>query len=269
MQEISPKPAVMEMETQVQPELPTTPAPEELIAIGEKLRESPADIDLWIEKGQALRKVMNFRAEIDAYSQGLGYAPFSSKLYLHRGHAYINIRRYREGAADLELAARLDSNDWDIWYHLGLSYYLVGDFARAAKAYEGCFAVPNVRPGYFYGATDWYCLTLMRQNRLKEMRAAAARVLADMPGDDHHEYFNRVLVYNGSRTLDEVYQEATQKDDHHFATGVYGLAVYCERVLKDRTRAYEMLKEVRKRSTMWSGFAALGAYEQLKEYEGQ
>lgn len=253
------------METQVLLELPDLPQPEGLAEIGKRLAANPADVEAWIQRGQVLRGVMNFREEIDAYSKGLLAAPENPVLYLHRGHAYLNVRRYPEGAVDLEHAARLDQSIWDIWYHYGLAYYLMGAYDLAAKGYEHCLAI-EARPGFFIAATDWYSLTLMRQGRIDEMLVAAKKIKPDGDIDEHDEYFNRVLVYNGSRTVDEVYAEVEKKDDHHFATGAYGLAVYCERVLNDREKALRILKEVEKRGSMWSGFAVLACHEHLKEY---
>ena len=77
-----------------------------------------------------------------------------ARFYRHRGHRYISVRRFDEAAADLARAAELSEGVPDvvgedgapnaagiprstshsnIWYHLGLAYYLQGEFERAAE----------------------------------------------------------------------------------------------------------------------------------------
>lgn len=68
-------------------------------------------------------------------------------------------------------------------------------------------------------------------------------------------YFDRVLVYNGTRNIDEVLAEAAAKDDHMYATGAYGLAVYEEYVLGNREKAKEILTRIAGRDETWGGFA--------------
>jgi tetratricopeptide (TPR) repeat protein len=256
------------IENQIQDELLSLPLDPEVLDIEEQLKADPTNPQLWMERGIALKKQhRNFRLAIDSYSTGLTYDPFYSLLYRHRGHAYVNIRRYREAAADFEMALRLDPSNWDSWYHLGLSYHLLGEFERALPVYENCLAISQNNADLLIAATDWYCMTLMKLGRLDEMKAAASRVTPDMSltkeGDG---YFQRVLVYNGSRMLEDVYQEGLAKDDHMFCTTVYGLAVYAEYALGDKTRANAILGEiVNNKSTLWAGFAEHAAYEDLKK----
>ena len=94
--------------TQIQEVCSDIAVSEEVLEIEKKLEADPTNVELWMQKGLALRKQMLFREAIAAYSMGLSFDPFHALLYRHRGHAYINIRRYQEGAADLELSARIN-----------------------------------------------------------------------------------------------------------------------------------------------------------------
>jgi tetratricopeptide (TPR) repeat protein len=250
---------------QIQEELEPLPKSDEVLESEERLAASPTDPKLWMERGLALRKQRNLRLAIDSYSIGLTYDPFFMLLYRHRGHAYVNIRRYREAAADFEMALRLDPSNWDSWYHLALSYHLMGDLERALPVYERCLSITRDND-LLAAAMDWYCLTLMKLGRFDEMRASASRVSPDMEITSEGDgYFQRVLVYNGTRTIDDVYAEALAKDDHMFCTTAYGLAVYASLVLHDHERARSILREIRDKSTVWSGFAEHAAYEDLRE----
>ena len=262
---------------QIQEEINSLPVPKEIQEIKDRLAANPTDVQLLMELGIACKKYqMDVRSAIEYYSIGLTYDPFNMLLYRHRGHAYINIRRYKEGAADLEMALRLDPVHWENWYHLALAYHLMGDFERAVPVYEKCLEVSTLKnqsilsrgtnDDLVIATTDWYCLTLMKLRRIDDFRRAAARVHKGMDVTDYSDgYFHRVLAYNGTSTVDEVYQLALQKDSHMFSTSVYGLAVYCEVVLGDKERALAIRKEITdKKSDLWSGFAELAAYEDLK-----
>ena len=214
----------------------------------------------------ALRGQMFFREALEAYSIGLTYDPFMSLLYRHRGHAYVNLGQYQEAAADFEMGLRIDPKNWDCWYHLGLSYHLMGSYERALKAYETCYAL-SPTDEYRICTTDWYCMTLMKMGRIDDMRKAAARIHADMEPGMSEGYFDRVLVYNGTRNIDEVLAEAAAKDDHMYATGAYGLAVYEEYVLGNREKAKEILTRIAGRDETWGGFAEHAAADQLKHWD--
>ena len=80
--------------------------------------------------------------------------PNEPRLYRHRGHRYITIRKFDLAIADLRKASQLIAGKPDeiepdgapnkagiprstlqsnIWYHLGLAQYLAGDFERGAR----------------------------------------------------------------------------------------------------------------------------------------
>ena len=163
-------------DTQIQvenPKIELSPAVKELQQkIQDAQTQTISDADLaalYIELGKAYRAQMLFRSAIDTYSIGLTRVPFSKELYRHRGHAYLNLRRYSEGAADFEMALRIDPVYWDALYHLGLCYYLLGDYRRAKAVLARCRAV-SADDGSFISATDWYCLCCMRLGEIDEMK---------------------------------------------------------------------------------------------------
>jgi len=116
--------------------MPKTP---NLKKIEEEIKENPNNPNLRIDKGLELSKSMLFKEAIDAYSEAIYLDPFHALAYRHRGHRFISIRMYKEAAADFELSSRLDPSNWDTWYHLGLAYYLMGDYERAERVYKICY----------------------------------------------------------------------------------------------------------------------------------
>ena len=113
----------------------------EIAAARDKHAADPKNIDLLIALGRAEATVWRYRDAIATYTRGIEIAPNDARLYRHRGHRYISIRAFDKARADLQRAAELNANDFDIWYHLALSYYLLGDLSKAEDAYRKCLAV--------------------------------------------------------------------------------------------------------------------------------
>lgn len=242
-----------------------TPSEETAKAI-EAVKADPANPDKYMELGLCLRRQMFFREAIEAYSIGLSYDPFKCLLYRHRGHAYVNIGLYHQAAADFETGLRIDPKNWDCWYHLGLAYHLMGMYERALKAYETCYDLA-ASDEFRICTADWMCMTLMKMGRLDQMREVASRIKPDMVAGGSAGYFERVLVYNGTKTADEVFALAEKQDDHMFATYSYGLAVYYEFVTGEKAKAKSILTRIAQRDATWGGFAEHAAADRLKVWE--
>lgn len=242
---------------------PLTPSDETARAL-EDVRANPDDPEKYMQLGLCLRRQMFFREAVEAYSEGLTCAPFHCLLYRHRGHAYLNLGLYAQAAADFEMGLRIDPRNWDCLYHLGVVYHLMRRYKRAVEVLERCYAL-SPSDEFRICTADWLCMTLMRMGKLDEMREVAGRIRPDMVAGGSEGYFERVLVYNGSRDAGEVLAEAEALDDHGFATGAYGLAVYFECVTGERDKAKRILEEIAKRDETWGGFAEHAAAERLRE----
>lgn len=227
---------------------------EESKAALEKANAEGATADDWMNLGLELRKQSLIREAIEAYSKGLCLEPFHSMLYRHRGHAFVNIGCHALGAADFEMCLRIDPSNWSAWYHLGLSYHLMADYEKARRAYDECLR-RSYDDYHKICTTDWYCMTLMKMGRLEEAKELASRITPDMVPGEAYGYFGRDLVYAGINDPEKTLEEARRDNDHMFATGAYGIAVYYEYMLGNEARALEILKEIEARNTLWSGFA--------------
>src|SRR4030042_5514189 len=101
----------------------------------------PDSLEAIIAWGRALAGLWRYHEAIEVYSKGIKAHPGEAMLYRHRGHRYISIREFGKAASDMAQAAALNDKDFDIWYHLGLAHYLLGDFDKARAAYESCLKV--------------------------------------------------------------------------------------------------------------------------------
>ena len=89
------------------------------------------------------------------FSKGVQAHPNNPRMYRHRGHRYITTRQFDRAIADFEKAVTLikgtpdeiepdgapnptgkprSTLHFNIWYHLGLAYYLKGDYQKARAA---------------------------------------------------------------------------------------------------------------------------------------
>ena len=118
------------------------PYPDAVAEIDEKLKADPKNADLWMQRGLALAGGFYMREAVEAYSRAIELDPFKGILYRHRGHRHISCWEFEEAAADFVMASRLIPDNWDVWYHLGLSYFLLGRYEDAAVAINAAMHFP-------------------------------------------------------------------------------------------------------------------------------
>lgn len=159
----------------------------------------PGDADAIIWLGRRTAYLGDYKAAIQVFSDGTLKFPKDARFYRHRGHRYITLRCFDDAIADLENAAKLTRGKPDeiepdglpnakniptstlqsnIWYHLGLAFYLKGDFKNALRAYRECEKVSknnDMRVATAY----WHYMTLRRLGKKKEAR----RVLEPFAGE--------------------------------------------------------------------------------------
>jgi tetratricopeptide (TPR) repeat protein len=176
----------------------------EIAQAKQKLTVDPKNLDLIIELGRAQANVWRYHDAIETYSQGIKIAPQDARLYRHRGHRYISIRQFDKAAVDLKRASELNDRDFDIWYHLGLAHYLKGEFAKAAAAYEKCYAVaeknreqaePNKegRDDSLIAISDWLYMTYRRMKKDADAAKVLEKIAPQMQVKENKSYYDRLL----------------------------------------------------------------------------
>ena len=183
----------------------------------------PGNADKIIWYGRRTAYAGDYRGAIEIFSEGIEKFPGDARMYRHRGHRYISIREFDRAIADLEKAAELiegteneiepdglpnalnipiSSLHGNIWYHLGLAYYLKHDWDNAYRAYKAGFDAGR-NDDNRVSTTHWLYSILRRKGD-----AEAARVLdaisADMNIIENFSYHNLCLFYKGALTLDEL-----------------------------------------------------------------
>lgn len=178
----------------------------------EEVKKNPSEIT-WENLGLALARESRYEESIVAYSIAASIDPYRGILYRYRGHRYISVRRFEEGVADLVLASRIIPENWDVWYHLGLGYFLLGRYEDAEKAYEICYEM-SIDNDSKAAITNWLYATLRRLG--KDIRAQ--EILAAIPNDgfevvDSEGYYELLKIYKGVLSKDEMFQVLKDKED--------------------------------------------------------
>ncbi len=238
----------------------------EVLQIQDEIDKEPKNYELWIKKGLALSKQKLFREAIEAYSIYITYRPFDGIVYRHRGHRLISVCRFEEAAADLEMAVRLDPENWDSWYHLGLAYYLLKDYKRAELAYKRCYEITETTDA-LVAVLDWYWMTLSRLNRIEEANKLIECINKDTDCGENYAYLRRILMYKGLIKPEElIVTEGAFIPELEIATQGYGLSNYYY-INNNIEKSNEILKLIinEAKETMWSAFGYLSALVDIED----
>ncbi len=200
------------------------------------------DAIIWL--GRRLAYIGRFREAIETYSEGVGKFPRDARFYRHRGHRYITLRRFELAIDDLKKAAQLVKGKADevepdgqpnarniptgtlqfnIWYHLGLAYYLAGKNKEAVNSYRECLTVSN-NPDALVATTHWLYMTLRRMNRATEAVQLLAPIHERMNIIENDGYYRLLLMYKGLVSTDTLRAEALKQGSSAGAYSVlYGV----------------------------------------------
>jgi tetratricopeptide (TPR) repeat protein len=242
----------------------------------------PASADAAIWLGRRLAYLGRYRDAIDAFTQGIAKHPNEARLYRHRGHRYITIRKFDRAISDLRRASQLVAGKPDevepdgapnkagiprstlqsnIWYHLGLAQYLSGDFAGALASYREGMKVSRVNDDMLVATSDWLYMTLRRLKRDVDARQVLDPIREQMDVLENGAYRARLLMYKGLRTPESVLNLNTA-DDVQIATQGYGVGNWYL-VNGDRVKAKEVFDRVLA-GTAWTAFGFIAAEADVK-----
>jgi tetratricopeptide (TPR) repeat protein len=263
-------------------ELPNRPKLEADLAQAEKdLAAKPNDADaiIWVGRRQAY--LWRYQDAIATFSKGIALHANNPRLYRHRGHRYITIRQFDRAIADFEKASSLIKGTKDeiepdgapnpagkprstlhfnIWYHLGLSYYLTGNYAKAHDAYVECLKV-STNDDSVTATSDWMWMTLMRLDRKADAAKVLERITPKMDILENGSYHRRLLMYKGLETPDALLDPA-KADDLTIATQGYGVGNYYYYVTGDRPKARQIFEKVVS-GRQWAAFGYIAAEADL------
>jgi len=256
------------------------------LAAAEAAREhAPEDADSIIWLGRRLAYLGRYRDAIAVFTEGIRRHPEDARLYRHRGHRYITVRRLDDAILDLETAANLVRGQPDeiepdgapnrfgiptstlqsnIWYHLALAHYLEGDFEAALPAWLQCMEVSG-NDDMLVATSDWLYMTYRRLGRNADAAAVLEPIHVGMRILENEAYHRRLLMYRGELAPDALLAADTE-DPVQIATYGYGVGNWYL-VNGDTTRAFEVFRRILD-GPNWAAFGYIAAEAELSRADG-
>ncbi|HUF04987.1 MAG TPA: tetratricopeptide repeat protein [Aridibacter sp.] len=243
----------------------------------------PGSADAAIWYGRRTAYLGRYKEAIGIYSKAIGKHPDDPRLYRHRGHRYISIRCFDDAVADLAKAAKIVKGKPDevepdglpnakniptstlqsnIFYHLGLAYYLQGNFKNALKAYEECLKVSK-NPDMFVATQNWHYLTLTRLGKKKEAAKVLESVKDGLEIIENDSYYKLLKLYADKIRPETLLTEIRDSGDgHQNATTGYGIGTYFL-IHGDKEKAEAIFKKILE-TDQWSSFGYIAAEAELE-----
>lgn len=179
--------------------------------------KNPQEADMMIWYGRRTAYLGRFQEAIKIYSEGIEKHPQDARFYRHRGHRYISTRQYDKAIADFNKAVELIEGTEDqvepdglpndrniplstlhgnIWYHLGLAYYLQNNMEKALKAYSNR-TVTEKYPDNLVSGGYWLYMINRRLGNEDAANEAIKEVTADMDIIENMSYHQMCLFFKG------------------------------------------------------------------------
>lgn len=263
------------------PLYPAEPS-ERILAEYRKYKEAhdadPMDADSIIWYGRFTAYSGRYNDAIEIYTRAIDRFPGDPRFYRHRGHRYITIRKFDLAIRDFEHAAELiqgmpneiepdgmpnarnipvSTLHGNIWYHLGLAYYLTHDMENALRAYTNCLASSSNNDN-LVSSTHWLYMILRRLGRAEEAAKQLKPITADLDVIENHDYHRACLFYKGELSLEELtgsQQEGSGGDAVAYAVGNW----YFYNGELDKARA--VFEQILSRPS-WASFGFIAAESQ-------
>lgn len=178
----------------------------------------PNDVENLIWHGRFTAYIGNYQEAIQIYTDAIKQFPEEARLYRHRGHRHLTIRQYDQAVADFEKAAELiqgtenevepdgmpnarnmpvSTLHGNIYYHLGLAYYLKQDMENALAAYQKCLASSGNNDN-LVSSTHWLYMISRRLGQDEQAQAYLAPINKDLDVIENTAYHLACLFYKGS-----------------------------------------------------------------------
>lgn len=248
--------------------------------------KNPNSADALIWFGRRTAYLGNYKEAIKIFTEGIGKFPKDARFYRHRGHRFITIRCFDDAIKDFETAAKLVKGKPDeiepdglpnarniptstlqtnIFYHLGLAYYLKGDFKNALKAYKTSEKLSK-NPDMLVATKHWLYMTLRRMNKTKEAAKSVAGVKDNLDIIESGDYYKLVRLYQGKLKAEDLLKEiGTETDTLSNASLGYGLGNWFL-YNGEKEKALKIFRQI-VAGNQWASFGFIAAEVEIKRTE--
>lgn len=204
-------------DTLISPEIKYGKSYDQLLIAENNYLNNLNDPDALIWYGRRTAYLGYYQEAIKLFTLGIEKYPEDARFYRHRGHRYISIRQYDKAIYDFEQAIELikDLDDQieqdglpnekniplstlhgNIWYHLGLAYYLKNELNNSLKAFNNR-SVTHRYDDNIVSGSHWLYMIQRRLNNLKESNLILNDINKSMDIIENFSYHQSCLFYKG------------------------------------------------------------------------
>jgi tetratricopeptide (TPR) repeat protein len=250
-----------------------------------KFESDPNDADNIVWYGRRTAYTGDYREAIRIYTKGIEQFPDDARFYRHRGHRYISIREFDRAILDFEQAATLIRGKKDriepdgipnarnipltslhrnIWYHLGLAFYLENDLENALTIFrKGADASAN--DDSTVSTAHWLYMILRRLGREDDAKELLQPIHPDMDIIDNMAYHQLCLFYKGELPLESLTNPQFDNiSNDAVAYGIGNWFLYND----DRDKAKSVYEKILKNKS-WASFGYIAAEADFVREFGQ
>lgn len=243
-------------------------------------KPNAADSIIWL--GRRTAYLGRYKDAARIFSSGAVLFKNDARFFRHRGHRYLTLRCFDDAIRDFETAAKLIEGKPDeiepdglpnakniptstlqsnIWYHLGLAYYLKGDFKNALRAYERAQKV-STNNDMRVATSYWHYLTLRRLGK----KSQAKKILRPFAGKieliENDEYLKLIRLYRGEVRFEDLYSQANSANTLSSATLGYGLGSY--HLINGAGEKAQQIFERVLQSDQWASFGFIASEQDIE-----
>jgi tetratricopeptide (TPR) repeat protein len=222
-----------------------------------------------------------YKEAIDIYTKGIDRFPANARFYRHRGHRYITMRCFDKAIVDLKKATELINNEIDeieadgipnamnmptstlhtnIWYHLGLAYYLKTEYRLALIAFEKCLEISD-NDDMRVATINWLNITLRKMGRNKEAEERLKKISGEMEIIENRDYYEILVMYKTNN--ENILVEKTQNQET-LSNSTLGFALGTYYLLNEKKQKARELFEKVLAGNQWSSFGFIAAEAELE-----
>ena len=235
-----------------------------------------ADNIVWL--GRRIAYLGDYKKAIDIFTKGINLFPENARFYRHRGHRYISTRQLDKAIDDFKKAVQLIKGHEDIveqdgvpnaqniplstlhnniWYHLGLAYYLQNDLPNALQAFKACIESSN-NDDMYVSDSHWLYMILKRMGLPEEAAKVLEPIHKDMTIIENIAYFNLLLFYKGELSLEDVSGNNSSGSSEAAKYGIANWYHYNGNIAEAKKRYRQLID-----SGNWAGFGYIAAEADL------
>ena len=245
------------------------------------LEKNPsADNLIWLGRREAY--LGNYETAIDIYSKGTIKYPKDARFYRHRGHRFISTRCFELAIKDFKKAVgltRYKDNEIEpdglpnalgiptstlqgnIYYHLGLTYYIQKKYHKARYAYEKCLKLAENNDSYI-AAANWLYVIYRHLGQDRRASKLLSTINDDMNLIENHSYHTILKLHQGKLDPVDLENEIMNGQSLANTTLAFGLGNYYS--INDNEQKAQSLFDMITKGNQWSAFGYIVAESRLK-----